>query len=235
MKPSDKRPNTRLRPTPAGAIVDPARAETRTSLLPINAVLTTRPASIDRHLATARHLLPQPARSRRRFLPPSSLHCPRRHRRVIQFPVADSSPTPFSALRPTVRSQSRRIKPYSLETTMTWIPDGWTDDMNIPLPQGVTVERIVDFVLSSVVNGASHESCIAELTEWGLSTDDAALAYDRALGGAFRAGLPDPANAPSPEKDPIASFSYIRCRKNRALISKLFPEQFPRPRWKFWQ
>jgi hypothetical protein len=36
MKPSGKRPNTRLRPTPAGAIVDPARAETRTSLLPMS-------------------------------------------------------------------------------------------------------------------------------------------------------------------------------------------------------
>ena len=70
---------------------------------------------------------------------------------------------------------------------MTDIPDGWTDDMNIPLPNGVTVERIGEFVLSSAAAGESHEVRIAALLSWGLTRDDAELACDRALGGAFRA------------------------------------------------
>jgi hypothetical protein len=125
---------------------------------------------------------------------------------------------------------------------VTNIPDGWTDDMNIPLPAGTTVARVADFVLSSAAAGESHESRIAALVSWGLAHDDAELACDRALGGAFRAGTTSPENEPSAEKDPIAHFSYHRCRSNRALIVSLFPTQFgardvaavPRPWWKFW-
>ena len=125
------------------------------------------------------------------------------------------------------------------------IPDGWTDDMTIPLPAGVTVDRIVDFVLSSSASGLPAEKRIAELVAWGLPQDDAELAADRALGGAFRAGTTHPGNAPSKDKDPIASASYERCRKEPALIAIIFPEHFspaasvcfnkPRPWWKFWR
>ena len=124
---------------------------------------------------------------------------------------------------------------------MTNIPDEWTDDMNIPLPEGVTVGKIADFVLSSTAAGESHDARIAALLSWGLAPDEAELACDRALGGAFRAGTTSPENEPSAEKDPIAHFSYHRCRSNRALIASLFPKEFPaqspparRAWWKFW-
>jgi hypothetical protein len=107
------------------------------------------------------------------------------------------------------------------------IPEGWTDDMTFPLPQGVSIERIVDYVLSSAASGAPHESRVGELTSWGLAADDAELACDRTLGGAFRAGTTSSENEPSSEKDPIAYLSYHRCRANPALISTLFPRQFP--------
>jgi hypothetical protein len=128
---------------------------------------------------------------------------------------------------------------------MTQIPDDWTDDMTIPLPEGVTIQRIVDYVLSSAAGGASHETRIEELKSWGLRMEDDELACDRAFGGAFRAGTTSPENEPSADKDPIAHFSYHRCRSNPALISALFPEDFPAPhakqsderrsRWKFWK
>jgi hypothetical protein len=117
-----------------------------------------------------------------------------------------------------------------LGATVTDIPDGWTDDMTIPLPEGVTVARIVDYVLSSTARGASHEARLEELQSWGLPIGDAELACDRALGGALRAGTTSPANEPDPKKDPIAHLSYQRCRSNRALVSTLFPQHFPAPR-----
>jgi hypothetical protein len=124
---------------------------------------------------------------------------------------------------------------------MTDIPDGWTDDMNIPLPDGVSVARLCEFVLSSTAAGESHEVRIAALLSWGLTRDDAELACDRALGGAFRAGTTNPQNEPSAEKDPIAHFSYQHCQSKRALLASLFPKDLPsksstssRPWWKFW-
>ena len=125
------------------------------------------------------------------------------------------------------------------------IPEGWTDDMTIPLPTGVTAEQIVDLVLSFAAAGVPPEKGIAELVSWGLPQGDAELVSDRALGGAFRAGTIDPANAPSEDKDPIASVSYKRCRNEPALIAAIFPQQFPlstavrgekvRSWWKFWK
>jgi hypothetical protein len=113
------------------------------------------------------------------------------------------------------------------QTDVATIPEGWTDDMTVSLPEGVTVEKIVDYVLSSAASGAPHESRIGDLRSWGLAAEDAELACDRALGGAFRAGTTSPANEPSSQKDPIAYASYHRCKANPALISTLFPKQFP--------
>ena len=116
--------------------------------------------------------------------------------------------------------------------------------MNFPLPEGVTVAKVAEFVVSSAAAGDSHDARIEKLCSWGLTLDDAELACDRALGGVFRAGTISPDNKPSAEKDPIAYSSYHRCRANRALISGIFPEQFSpaqaeraevrRPWWKFW-
>jgi hypothetical protein len=128
---------------------------------------------------------------------------------------------------------------------VTNIPDGWTDDMNISLPEGVTVAKLAEFVVSSAAAGESHDARLEKLRTLGLTRDDAELACERALGGVFRAGTISPDNEPSAEKDPIAYYSYHRCRANRALISAIFPKQFPptkadraevrRPWWKFWK
>jgi len=127
---------------------------------------------------------------------------------------------------------------------VTDIPDGWTDDMAVPLPEGVTIASLAEYVVSSAADGESHDVRIATLLSWGLTSDDAELACDRALGGVFRAGTTSSENEPSAEKDPIAYCSYHQCRANRALISAIFPKQFPlvrpdrtqagRPWWKFW-
>jgi hypothetical protein len=100
-------------------------------------------------------------------------------------------------------------------------------------------------VVSSAAAGERHDVRLDTLRSWGLTDDDAVLACERALGGAFRAGTISPANEPSADRDPIANSSYHLCRANRALISAIFPKQFPatpaarsaarRPWWRLWK
>jgi hypothetical protein len=128
---------------------------------------------------------------------------------------------------------------------MTDIPDGWTDDMTIRLPDGVTVERIVDMVLSSAAQGVPHETRVAELVSCGLAQADAELACDRTLGGALRAATRNPDNAPSQVKDPIASASYLRCQNDMTVVAAIFPQYLAEsqsndperrhPWWKIWK
>jgi hypothetical protein len=93
---------------------------------------------------------------------------------------------------------------------MTHIPEGWTDDMSIVLPSGVTPDKVVDVVLRSEANREAYETIVAELVKMGLTEDDARLAHDRALGGLVRAATRNPMNAPLQDKDPIAWTSYQR-------------------------
>ena len=56
------------------------------------------------------------------------------------------------------------------------IPEGWTDNMNIPVPQGRTVEEIADYVIRAALRGtpdATTEQLVA--TEFLLSPEDAAV------------------------------------------------------------
>lgn len=55
------------------------------------------------------------------------------------------------------------------------IPEGWTDDMTIPLPPGLAVEEIVELILRAWGEGAEYETTIEKLVSLGLPEEDACL------------------------------------------------------------
>jgi hypothetical protein len=58
------------------------------------------------------------------------------------------------------------------------------------------------------VSTASESSIQLPSERFALPFDDARLVMDRVQGGIVRAGTGNPANAPDPGKDPVASTSY---------------------------
>jgi hypothetical protein len=105
------------------------------------------------------------------------------------------------------------------------IPEGWTDDLNIPLPLGRTVQDVVDFVIESVLR-SKPDATIEKLlsAEFLLTPDDAALARDRTCAGIVRAATGDPANCPRREKDPMAWESFQRATQDQSIIVRMYPE-----------
>jgi hypothetical protein len=122
---------------------------------------------------------------------------------------------------------------------MSAIPEGWTDDMSIPLPPGQTVEAVGEFVIQREISKSSGDDIVQALvTTFRISPDDAALVCDRVLGGIVRAATGNAANRPDPAKDPFAFFSYERARRDHGIIIAIRPEhaQAPkRPWWQFWR
>jgi hypothetical protein len=105
------------------------------------------------------------------------------------------------------------------------IPEGWTDDLNIQIAPGHTLDELVDFILQAVVRRDDSSTIIAELVRnFGVSEDDAVLALDRACGGVFRAATGDPENCPDQQKDPVAWLGYQRCLREPSLFSAIFPQ-----------
>lgn len=103
------------------------------------------------------------------------------------------------------------------------IPDRWTDDMNIVLPAGLTVEHVVDTVLRAAMRRESYESIIEALVVDGISASDAALAWDRVHGGVVRAATGNPTNCPDRSKDPLAWTSFHRAMGDTTIIHALYP------------
>jgi hypothetical protein len=101
----------------------------------------------------------------------------------------------------------------------------WTDDMTIRLPPRRTVAELADLVLRAAERGEAPEEIAQALaSEFGLTEDDAHLACDRALGGLVRAATGNPANCPSPEKDPIAWQTYQRGTADPSLVARIYPK-----------
>jgi hypothetical protein len=103
------------------------------------------------------------------------------------------------------------------------IPEGFTDDMSIVLPDGLTADDVVEIILRAESTGVAFESTVATLVARGLTEDDAMLAHDRALGGVVRAATGNAANEPVRSKDPVAWASFHRCLDEPALIAAIRP------------
>lgn len=109
---------------------------------------------------------------------------------------------------------------------MSTIPDGWTDDLTIPLPAGRTVADFVEFVIQAALSGTPDADQIEQelMTTFGISLADAALVRDRVFGGIVRAATGNAANQPDATKDPFAYESYERATRERSIITAIYPE-----------
>lgn len=108
---------------------------------------------------------------------------------------------------------------------MTELPEGWTDDMTIPLPPGRTTAEVVEFVLQLALRGTPDRETERLLAaEFLLSADDAALARDRSFGGLVRAATGNPANCPAKDKDPVAWESFQRGSRDPTLVARIYPK-----------
>ena len=108
---------------------------------------------------------------------------------------------------------------------MPEIPEGWTDDMSVPLPPGRTAAEVVELILQAALQGRADDDIMRRLaSEFHLSPDDAALACDRTFGGLVRAATRNPANCPVRDKDPLAWESYQRGMSDPALVARIYPQ-----------
>ena len=88
------------------------------------------------------------------------------------------------------------------------LPEGWTDDMSIPLPDGITPAEIARLGVEHLGHDAPFDKLVEKFKGIGLTDTDAELAADRIAGGMTRAFMPNPAAAPNGDKDPIARAAY---------------------------
>ena len=97
--------------------------------------------------------------------------------------------------------------------------------MNIRLPDSVTYEQLVDFVIAAGRNQTPDDETERQLIEnLGLDPDDAALARDRIYGGIVRAATKNVANRPDANDDPMAYLSFQRATDDNAIIVDIFPQ-----------
>jgi hypothetical protein len=128
-----------------------------------------------------------------------------------------------------------------LTPTLGWkiamtLPPGCTDNMNIDLPIGRTLEEIVDLVLSMGKEPQDYDRTLQALESLGLSPDDAALAWDRVQGGVVRASTGRRANCPDKSKDALAWLSFQKAFSERSAPSQFHNSDsgISKPWWKLW-
>jgi len=136
-----------------------------------------------------------------------------------RIPMAQQS----SQIIPDVRCWRDRL------SRVSHLPPGWTDDMNVELPDGVTVDEVTDFVLAQVglVKSAPELEHMLHVT-FGLSVPAAELVRDRVCGGVVRVATGRLENRPSKDKDPFAWTSYGQATDDPSIITAMYP-QFARP------
>lgn len=107
---------------------------------------------------------------------------------------------------------------------MSNVPDGWTEDLSVPLPPGRTVAEITTFVLENAIAKVAYKDMIKAIEDtFGLSPDDAELVCDRVFGGVVRASTGNVANQPDPVNDPFAHASFQQAQRDPAIIAALRP------------
>src|SRR5262245_47499616 len=86
-------------------------------------------------------------------------------------------------------------------------PHNWTDDLTVRVAPWLTLDELVDYVLSNKTDGNSTIAILEAINlRFGLSFDDARLAVDRARSGRNRAE--SGWQAPDSIKDPMAYLAY---------------------------
>lgn len=134
---------------------------------------------------------------------------------------------------------------------MSDIPEGWTDDLSVPLPIGTSVEEVTQFVIDESRSKKSWNKISNSLVSiYDVSSEDADLILDRVHGGISRASTNLSENKPDALKDPFAFSSYNMAMNNKELIAFFYPDRVKksevqteirqeqqdiRPWWKFWK
>jgi hypothetical protein len=89
------------------------------------------------------------------------------------------------------------------------IPDGWTDDKNVTIRADRTAPELVLAVMGLVQNIHGGPEMVGQIArEFGMSDEDARLAFDRVQGGIVRALTARQDNCPNRDKDPLAWLSF---------------------------
>jgi hypothetical protein len=95
-------------------------------------------------------------------------------------------------------------------------------DLSICLNSGRTLEELAQLVFDLLDAGVPYESTLERVrSQFALSSADAALGVDRAMGGLVRAASAQPMNCPDPNQDPIARASFALALRHPANIAAL--------------
>lgn len=89
------------------------------------------------------------------------------------------------------------------------LPDSWTDDVNVTIRANRTPPELVLAVMGLVQNIHGGSEMVDQIArEFGMSEEDARLAFDRVQGGIIRALTARWDNCPNRDKDPLAWLSF---------------------------
>ena len=115
------------------------------------------------------------------------------------------------------------------------IPEGWTDDMRVPLPPGKREVELVVKVLDALVKREPIDSLEPVMrAEYGLSDNQIALVFDRVQAGVVRAITGHSSNRPDRTKDPIAWFAFAIVWSELPRRHFLSFQKKPAGRWLQW-
>src|SRR3990172_248154 len=126
---------------------------------------------------------------------------------------------------------------------MQAVPEGFTDDMTVPLPPGSTIQELVEFVVQRALKGVPDIQTERDLVQsFNMSQENAWLLRDRVFGGIVRAASKNPYNKPDRSKDPIALASFELASREPSMIASIYPQlasttlgTVRRPWWQFWK
>ena len=107
-------------------------------------------------------------------------------------------------------------------------PAGFTDDMRIALPEGLTHEKLAAVVIGNALRSVPDDQTERQLVQdYALTSDDAAHVRDRVFGGVLRAVLAlagNRLNHPSAEKDPLAFAGFNRVMSEPEIACRIYPQ-----------
>lgn len=97
------------------------------------------------------------------------------------------------------------------------ISEGLTDDMNVTIRADRTNLELTKAVMDFVKNIDAGFQIVSKISrEFGMSDEDAILAFDRVQGGIIRALSARLDNCPNCDKDPLAYYAFSRDLANPA-------------------
>jgi hypothetical protein len=116
------------------------------------------------------------------------------------------------------------------------IPEGWTDDMNIPVTDRRVLGRMVDMVLGHFLSRRPYEEAFDQLVgDFNLTDEDAELAMDRIQGGVIRALTGNRKNRPDRRNEPLARISFDRVWSEFPREHLFSFGRVPQGRWVIWR